>query len=158
MGGRQKRTVTPIIIIREPLNPLYHCPQLSARFSVRCNEVVFSTLIHDEINLDEANGILTNMTMVSKSVYNQHMRNIRAVKPPWFVYRMIIILRSIDDNPCVILLLLDMPAAFDTVDHSILFTWCKKMPSTSEEFILSIHCYWKGISWIFILAHLLCCS
>ena len=55
MEGRQKRTVTPIII-REPLNPLYHCPQLSARFSVRCNEAVFSTLFHDEINLDEAKG------------------------------------------------------------------------------------------------------
>ena len=39
-----------------PLNPLYHCPQLSARFSVACNEAVFSTLLHDEINLDEAKG------------------------------------------------------------------------------------------------------
>ena len=39
-----------------PLNPLYHCPQLSERFSVRCNEAVFSTLLHDEINLDEAKG------------------------------------------------------------------------------------------------------
>ena len=25
-------------------NPLYHCPHLSERFSVRCNEAVFSTL------------------------------------------------------------------------------------------------------------------
>ena len=50
-------TVTPIkIIIREPLIPLHHCPQLSARFSVRCNEAVFPTLLQDEINLDEAKG------------------------------------------------------------------------------------------------------
>ena len=55
MAGRQKTPVTPIII-RGPLNPLYHCPQLSARFSVRCNEAVFSRLLHDEINLDEAKG------------------------------------------------------------------------------------------------------
>ena len=39
-----------------PVNPLYHCPHLSERFSVRCNEAVFSTLFHDEINLDDANG------------------------------------------------------------------------------------------------------
>ena len=39
-----------------PLNPLYHCPQLSERFSLRCNEAVFCTLLHDEINLDEAKG------------------------------------------------------------------------------------------------------
>ena len=29
---------------------------MSERFSVRCNEGVFSTLLHDEINLDEAKG------------------------------------------------------------------------------------------------------
>ena len=29
---------------------------MSERFSVRCNEAVFSTLFHDEINLDEAKG------------------------------------------------------------------------------------------------------
>ena len=39
-----------------PVKPLYHCPHLSERFSVRCNEAVFSTLFHDEINLDEAKG------------------------------------------------------------------------------------------------------
>ena len=35
------------------LSPLYHCPQLSARFSdvMRCNEAVFSTLLDDEINI-----------------------------------------------------------------------------------------------------------
>ena len=38
------------------MNPLYHCPHLSERFSVRCNEAVFSTLFNDEINLDEAKG------------------------------------------------------------------------------------------------------
>ena len=60
MGGRQNRTVTPIII-REPLNPLPYITgpslsQLSARFSVRCNEADFFTLLHDEINLDKAKG------------------------------------------------------------------------------------------------------
>ena len=39
-----------------PVNPSYHCPHLSERFSVRCNEAVFSTLFYDEINLDDANG------------------------------------------------------------------------------------------------------
>ena len=29
---------------------------MSERFSVRCNEGVFSTLLHDEINLGEAKG------------------------------------------------------------------------------------------------------
>ena len=29
---------------------------MSERFSVRCNEGVFSTLLHDEINLDEGKG------------------------------------------------------------------------------------------------------
>ena len=38
------------------MNPLYHCPHLSERFSVRCNEAVFSTFFHEEINLDEAKG------------------------------------------------------------------------------------------------------
>ena len=33
-----------------PVNPLFHCPHLSERFSVRCNEAVFSTLF------DEAKG------------------------------------------------------------------------------------------------------
>ena len=31
-------------------------------------------------------------------------------------------LRAIDDNACVILVLLDLPAAFDTVDHQIILT------------------------------------
>ena len=39
-----------------PVNPLYHCSHLSERFSVRCNEAVFSTLFYDKINLDDANG------------------------------------------------------------------------------------------------------
>ena len=38
------------------MNPLYHCPHLSERFSVRCNEAGFSTFFHEEINLDEAKG------------------------------------------------------------------------------------------------------
>ena len=38
------------------MEPLYHCPHLSKRFSDRCNEAVFSTLIHDEINVFEAEG------------------------------------------------------------------------------------------------------
>ena len=33
-----------------PVNTLFHCPHLSGRFSVRCNEAVFSTLF------DDANG------------------------------------------------------------------------------------------------------
>ena len=76
MAGRQKWIVKPIkIIIIEPLNPLYHCPQLSARFSVRCNEAVFSTLLHDEINLDEANsGQLVPLKdfMVQNDYFSDH--------------------------------------------------------------------------------------
>ena len=74
MGGRQKRTVTSTII-REPLNPLYHCPQLSARFSVRGNEAVFSTLLHDEINLDEAKGgqqVPLKDSMVQNDYFSDH--------------------------------------------------------------------------------------
>ena len=76
MAGRQKKTVNPIeIIIREPLNPLHHCPQLSARFSVRCKEAVFSTLLHDEINLDEAtSGQLVPLKdfMVQNDYFSDH--------------------------------------------------------------------------------------
>ena len=35
------------------------------------------------------------------------------------------LLRAIDDNACVILVLLDLPAAFDTIDHQILLTQLK---------------------------------
>lgn len=56
--------------------------------------------------------------MVSKSVYNQHKEHHSCETA--LVLEQNDILRSVDDNRCVILLLLDMPAAFDTVDHSIL--------------------------------------
>ena len=69
MGGRQKRTVT--IIIREPPKPLYHCPQDFLRY----NEAVFSRLLHDEINLDEAtSGQLVPLKdfMVQNDYFSDH--------------------------------------------------------------------------------------
>ena len=48
------------------------------------------------------------------------------------------ILRAIDDGECVILVLLDLSAAFDTVDHDVLITRLNHWESLRMDTVLSI--------------------
>ena len=54
------------------------------------------------------------------------------------------ILRAIDDGECVILVLLDLSAAFDTVDHDILITRLKHRFGITGKALGSIQSYLSG--------------
>lgn len=67
------------------------------------------------------------------------IKNITVAKPSLFIYIMMCYVRAIDDRRCVVLrlLLLDLSAAFDTVDHEFL------LHSISSKFGIS----GKALDW-----------
>ena len=60
------------------------------------------------------------VTRVYLKNFNQRINVITVLKPPPLVRVDNDILKAVDDNKSVILLLLELSAAFDTVDHAIL--------------------------------------
>ena len=108
---------------------------IDGRFSCRCKAIRYSMNIALESELRLSSGS------------NKHTMTNRTLKPSWTEWN--ILKTAVDKNNSVILLLLDLTAAFDTLDHVILlsrmstrfgvkgsvWTWLKFFLTSPTQFV-----------------------